>query len=56
MSDRVPYAERDAVILRHCTCHYVWSEGADGQPRRGERYFADYRCPLHGKNANPAPF
>ena len=56
MSDRVPYAERPEVIERHCTCHHVWSQGADGKPRRGERYFTDYRCPLHGYRAEEAPY
>jgi hypothetical protein len=50
-----PYAERDDIIARHCSCHFVWSD-QDGKIVRRERLWRDPKCKLHGSNASPSPF
>ena len=53
---KIPYIEREAVILEFCSCHYVWSEGKNGEIIRHERLWRDPRCPLHGNDTKEAPW
>jgi hypothetical protein len=52
--ERIPHADRPEA-RHHCKCVWVYSKNAAGEQTE-HLYITHPLCPLHGDDAQPAPF
>ena len=58
LKERIPHAEREAVIREFCTCLWVHRQNPDDPdgPAVGRLHNVNPTCILHGDRAEEAPF
>lgn len=54
--ERIPHADRPAVVREFCTCEWIWAQREDGRMVRTVLAKKSPGCPLHGQRAQEAPY